>query len=227
MTASVQQSRMTDRSQARKLLEEELRARMADLGFSGKKTDFNQKFTDETTLWVSLQILKDGETLLGLFPRVGFINWKVAEFFRRYLEDPINPAGNITPTLSATLGYLMCEPHQVECYFECTEASIRDAVKAVIQNMVSYGMSFMTRYPDLHSLHAWAKDPGVEPEATHFQPQLLRAVILYLVGDWIQAKDMIETQIAEAGEDLNDPSYGPIVRLRDLLSESPQGRLNH
>lgn len=227
MIASGQESAMANLSKARKLLDEELRVQMAELGFSGRRTDYSKKISDETTLWVSLQILKDRKSALGLFPRVGFINWKVTEFFRRYLDDSVSPPGNVPPTLSATLGYLIPEKRQTEWYFECAELAIRDSAKAVIQAVVDYGIPFMMRYPDLRSLYGWAKNPRIEPEAIHFQPQLLRAVILYLVGDWIQAKQVIATQIAEAGNDLSDPSYGPIVRLRDLLAESPKGQPGH
>lgn len=218
------------RSQAGKLLDQELRARMADLGFNGEKALFNKKFNDETTLWVSLQVLRDRQSFLGLFPRVGFINWKVADFMQRYLADAlINPPVNIPPTLSATLGYLMPKPHQVEWYFECTEASIRSAAADIIQSVRSYGMSFTTRFPDVRSLSAWAKNPEIEPAAMFYQPQLLRAVILYLAGDWVQAKEIVEAQLSKgivAGE-INDPNYAPIIRLGHLLGAPEQDILSH
>jgi hypothetical protein len=222
--ASVRQSLVTDRVHARKLLQDALRAEMAKLGFALRRGIFHRKLNDETTLWVSLQLLKGSGSSLGLFPRVGFINWKVAEFYCRHLDDPVEPAGNVPPTLSATLGYLMPGPARPEWHFECAETAIRMTVKTVVENVAAHGMPFMTRYPDLQSLKAWADDPGIEPEATNVQPQLLRAEIFYLGGDWARAKQVIAANIVEAGDDIADPSYRPILRLSALLDESPHDR---
>jgi hypothetical protein len=222
MMASVNQSRI-ERNKARKFLQQKLRAEMTTLGFCFKNF-YVKKLNDETTLLVSLQILEGETPLLGLFPRVGFMNWKVEQFIDG-LFDPIKPTPKFRYTLSTTLGCLLPEDAQNECYFEGTEAAIRDSVQAVVGNVSKYGIPFMTRYPDLVSLLAWAKNPMIEPHAVCLQPWLWRAAILYVGGDPISAREIIAREIAYAGDDdLNDPNFVPTLRLGTRLGVARRDR---
>jgi hypothetical protein len=212
-----------DRKSARKFLEDELRAAMAALGFAPKKFWFAKTFNDETTLLVSLQILRGAAPLLGLFPKVGFMNGRVEKLLDG-LWNPDKAASGAKYrgtryTLSAPLGYLCPDPLQNEWYFECTECAIRDAVRAVAEKVATCGMPFMTRYPDLGALLRWAKNPTLDPYAMAApQPWLSRAAILYLNADVDGAKEVIATTIARAGEeDLSDPNFRPTLRLGALL----------
>lgn len=126
-----------------KLLRTALRVEMAEQGFTGASADYFKKLNDETTVWIGVQVLRDRRPLLGLFPQVGFINWKMASFSRRVL----NVTTHVNTTLVATLGYLMPEPRQLESHFACDEMEIRKAARGVVQNACGYGMPFMTRYP--------------------------------------------------------------------------------
>lgn len=220
---------MTNLALYRKLVEHELQLQMKNEGFDAKRANFSKRLNDETSVWASFQVLKDRAPLLGLFTRIGFYNWKITDFVSRHLMAHRIRGSNIPPTLSATLGYLVPERTQIETYFEPTDVAIRNAISAEVGNLVKYGFPFMTRYPDLKSLSAWAYDPTIEPDASFFQPQLLRAVIFYLLGDWSMALEVIERQLAEAADIekiQEDPGVFPFMRLKSLLASGKLPDIN-
>jgi hypothetical protein len=197
---------------------------MAARGFKETYGTFHKPFNEETTLWVSLQILADRlkQGKLGVLPRVGFINWRVAEFFTRYLDDPSKEASHVAPTLSATLGYLIPGELNTEIFFNVEPEPLRQSAAQVISSTMTHGMPFMTRYPNLPELGRWAADPRIEPEAMHYQPFLLRAVIYYLLGDWARCAEFVNRKIQEAqaaGIYAADPGLAAWTRVRDLISK--------
>jgi hypothetical protein len=199
-----------------------LKGFMSDVGYTvikGSRTTFKKQLNDETTLWVSLQIIQSMRPQLGLFPRVGFNNLKVIDFFYHHLEQQ-RPEKLTPPMLSETLGYLMPEPRQLEWYFHPTEDEIQRTARDVIGSIVEYGTPLMTRYPDLISLAAWAIMPTNDLGAMTQDPRLLRATILYLVGDISAAKGLISESIAEVsthGHDLKNPAYDAHIKFDKLL----------
>jgi hypothetical protein len=212
-----------DRRHMRKFLKEELRAKMADMGFSEKGL-FAKKLNDETVLLVQLQVLAGGRPLLGLFPQVGFMNVKVEEFIDR-IWDSAEPSSKPRFTLRTALGYLMPDPLQNDWYFEGTEAAIRDTVQAVVSNVSVYGMPFMTSYPDLDALQAWARNPMAEPVAISLDPWVWRAAVLYLNGDLAKAKEIVAFNMAQTSDDdLTHPYFRPTLRLGELLGVSRRDR---
>jgi hypothetical protein len=208
---------MMKRIESRRFLQNALKSRMNDFRFAGKGTSFTKKLNDETSLWVGLQIVERYRPLLAVFPRVGFANWMVAEFFRERLQFPL--PGHIPLTLHATLGYLVPGPLQTEALCEPVEESIRNTAKAATDNVIEFGLPFMTRYPDLHQLVGWARDPMIEPHGMVFQPTLLRGAILHLAGENNEARILISRDIAETpDEHRNDPNFAPTLRLNSILA---------
>jgi len=194
---------------------------MQSLGFIRSKNAFIRVVNEETTLRVSVQILKDRPSG-AFFPRVGFINWKIQKFID-HLDGSKTPVRDVPPTLSVTLGYLIPGPLRTEWLFSDIP-SMHKAVCEIVQAIREYGMPFMMRYPDLSFLRAWAQDPATEKHASCRYVALLRAVIFYLLGDWDSARRLVTQEISATGKDTSDQYHlVPIVRLQEILNQNNRG----
>lgn len=192
---------------------------MTKLGFERRGTswDFVTTLNGETVLAVGIQILFHRKNGLGLFPRVGFTNLKVENFWQEHL---IGNHPRLVPTLTASLGYLCPDPLQLEWYCGYSEDDMDLAVHLVVGKVEKFGMPFMTRYPDLESLRVWAENPQVEPHGHTFQPDVQRAIVLYLLSDRAEAAVIVATsrqRSLSAGDPIDDPGLQPILRLKSFL----------
>ena len=217
-------------TQPLKLCAAELDVAMASLGFRGRRQLFCKQISDETVFWTTLQILKGRKPFLGLFPRIGVTNRMVNQFLHTVLQESVNPSLPVGPAsvfdidsgITATLGYLMPPPLEVEWYCDSTQPSIHALVEKVVGRVDAYGLPFMKRFVDLPGFRAWAEDPEAERDALPLpsQPGVLRAAIFVLTGDTSRARDIMTTSIAEClqrGETLDEPGAEPMLRMRDYL----------
>ena len=210
-----------DFRESQRILQTELESSMAEVGFRVTKrggTLFVKDFNAETNLWVSLQILRDHKPKLGLFPRVGFVNFMIDRFFRESLALSKWYGQESVVTFSKTLGYLVPESDQVEWYFDPKQVSFGAPVKTIVRYLIDYGMPFMTRYPTLDALVEWAESPGPEPYSMTNQP-LLRPVIFYLSGQIVRANEILSAEISKFLEngDREHPAFEPYMRFEEIL----------
>jgi hypothetical protein len=213
---------------------DQLRTALADRGFRESTSGYRKRVSDDTSLVAYIQILKDRQPLLGLFPRVGVASRTVAQFLHMIMQDfstqrtpgeGSNRLSDINWCIAATLGYLLppAPELQLEWYCQPSEADIRSLVGEVVEKVDRYGSPFMMQFSTLQGMQAWAENPDLYPDASPVPPQpgVLRAVILVLVGHKNQARRVINTSIAEVldrGYTLEDPGYEPLLKMRDYLN---------
>jgi len=178
-----------------------LTSRLAELGFKKRKAGiFTLDLTEDAIGWIGLNTATGG---LGgsveLNPIVGLRNQRVERLVADLNQEPFHEF--VPATVSVGVGYL--SPLRQYAVFLFSKSGGHDQVAArLVQAIQDYGLPFIRRATELHSLVELMQSPGfgIAEQLSYRIP-----AALLILGERVKARDFVEIKLREL-ESRSDPA---------------------